>query len=392
LADDQEIFNVGGRRAIAESGEGFHRRPAAYRGARRDALPNLGNAALATIRCGRMPSRSLGKLALALGLGLSILNAALAPDAQESRAGKIARIGRLSPLSAEVDAPNIEAFRRGMREAGWVEGSQFTIESRFADGKREQLMALATELVRQRVDLVLTGSSAGALAAKKATDTIPIVIVTTGDPVGDGIVASLAHPGGNVTGVTALGQALNLKRLELLKEAVPGLMRVAVLVNPASFYTTTYKATFNQEKQAAMRTLGLDLRVFEARHPADLDRAFPAMTADRVGALMVQTDALFITHQKRIVTLAAQRRLPAIYGGRDYVDAGGLMFYGATLAGMYREAAGYADKILKGTKPADLPVEQATTLDLVINLKTAKALGMAIPPALLVRASDILDR
>jgi ABC transporter substrate binding protein len=183
LADDQEIFNVGGRRAIAESGEGFHRRPAAYRGARRDALPNLGNAALATIRCGRMPSRSLGKLALALGLGLSILNAALAPDAQESRAGKIARIGRLSPLSAEVDAPNIEAFRRGMREAGWVEGSQFTIESRFADGKREQLTALAAELVRQCVDLILTGSSAGALAAKKATDTIPIVIVTTGDPV-----------------------------------------------------------------------------------------------------------------------------------------------------------------------------------------------------------------
>src|SRR5690242_17726092 len=324
---------------------------------------------------------------LALVLALS-LSTAFHVAAQEAR--RPVRIGRLTPLSVEADSPHIEAFKQGMRALGWAEGTTFTVETRFADGKGERLPALAAELVRQRVDLILTGSSPGALAARQATATIPIVIVTTGDPVHDGLVTSLARPGGNVTGVTALGQTLDLKRLELLKEAVPRLSRVAVLVNPASFYTTQYSAALESEKDAATHALGLALRVFEARQASELEPAFAAMAREHMEALLVQTNPLFITHRKRIVELAARRRLPAVYGGRDYVDAGGLMFYGASLASMYRQAAAYADKTLKGARPADLPVEQPTKLELVINVKTAKALRLTIPPPLLLRADEVI--
>jgi putative ABC transport system substrate-binding protein len=299
----------------------------------------------------------------------------------------VARIGRLSPLSAETDAPNLAAFRKGLRELGWIEGQHFTIEARFAGGKPERLAGLAADLVRQRVDVILTGSNAGALAAKTATGTIPIVMVTTGDPVGGGIVASLGRPGGNVTGVTALGQVLNVKRLELIKEAVPGVTRVAALINPASPYT----APFLKEREGAARSLGLEVRVLEAPDPGSFEKAFAAMAIERAGALMVQTDAMFITHRRRIVELVARSRVPAVYGEREFVDAGGLMFYGASLADMYRDAAGYADKILKGAKPADLPVEQPTKLELIINLKTAKALGLTIPQSLLLRADQVIE-
>jgi putative ABC transport system substrate-binding protein len=324
------------------------------------------------------------KRLLALVLAMGILAAAGASAAQD----RTVRIGRLSPLSAETDALNLEAFRKGLRDLGWVERRQFIIETRFADGKGDRLPALAADLVRQRVDLILTGSSPGALAAKGATATIPIVMVTTGDPVGDGIVVSLARPGGNVTGVTALGQALNAKRLELIKEAVPGVTRVGVLVNPGSSYT----ARFLGERDAAARTLGLELRLLEADDPARLEKVLAALPAERLGALMVQTNAMYITHRRRIVELVAKSRVPAVYGEREFVDAGGLMFYGASFATMYREAAIYADKILKGAKPADLPVEQPTKLELVINLKTAKALGVTIPPSLLARADHLVDR
>jgi putative ABC transport system substrate-binding protein len=303
-----------------------------------------------------------------------LLAAPLAAQAQP--AGKAARIGRLSPLSAETDVPNLAAFRKGLRELGWIEGQHFTLESRFADGQATRLPDLAAELVRQRVDLILTGSNPGALAAKNATATIPIVMVTTGDPVAGGLVASLARPGGNVTGVTALGQMLNTKRLELIKEAVPGVTRVAVLTNPVSPYT----APFLKEKDDAARALGLQLPVLEARDAVGLDGAFGALATQRAGALMVQTNPLFIRYRRRIVELGARSRVPAVYGEREFVDAGGMMFYGASLADMYRDAAASADRILKGSKPADLPVEQATTLKLVINLKAAKALGLTIPP------------
>ncbi len=314
-----------------------------------------------------------------------LLAAPLAAQAQQ--AGKVARIGRLSPLSAETDAPNLAAFRKGLRELGWIEGQHFTIEARFAEGKPERLAGLAADLVRQRVDVILTGSNAGALAAKRATGTIPIVMVTTGDPVGAGIVASLGRPGGNVTGVTALGQALNVKRLELIKEAVPGVTRVVALINPASPYT----APFLKEREGAARALGLEVRVLEAPDSGSFEKVFAAMASERAGALMVQTDALFITHRRRIVELVARNRVPAVYGEREFVDAGGLLFYGASFADMYRDAAGYADKILKGAKPADLPVEQPTKLELVINLKSAKALGLTIPPSLLQRADQVIE-
>ena len=322
-----------------------------------------------------------------IAFALALLAVPLATAAQDAPAGKVARIGRLSPLSAETDVRNLDAFRKGLRDLGWIEGRTFTLETRFADGHLDRLPALVADLVRQRVDVILTGSSPGALAAKKATTTIPIVMVTTGDPVADGIVGSLARPGGNVTGVTALGQVLNTKRLELLKDAVPGVTRVGVLLNPASLYTVG----FLKEKDGAARTLGLDLRVLEAREPRHLDKALSAVTTEGVGALMVQTNPMFIAQRQRIVELVARTRVPAVYGEREFVDAGGLMFYGASLAAMYRDAAAYADRILKGAKPADLPVEQPTRLELVINLKTAKALGLTIPPAVLARADHVVE-
>ena len=332
-----------------------------------------------------MINRWLGVL---VALALAALSAALATDAQEYKPGRTARIGRLSPLSAEADVPNLEAFRKGLRDLGWVEGRSFTIESRFADGKLDRLPGLAEELVRQRVDVMLTGSSPGALAAKRVTGTIPVVMVTTGDPVGDGVITSLARPGGNITGVTALGQVLNTKRLELIKEAVRGVARVGVLINPAS----TNTPPFLRERDGVARALGLQLRVLEAHDPSNFEKAFATMATERIGALMVQPNAMFITHRKRIVDLVAKNRLPAVYGEREFVDAGGLMFYGASLADMYRDAAVYADKILKGAKPADLPVEQPTKLELIINLKTAKALGLTIPPSVLTRADHVVEK
>lgn len=332
-----------------------------------------------------MTAARLTRSITAAALLLTALAAPLPADAQG--AGKLVRIGRLSPLSAETDSPNLEAFRKGLRELGWVEGKTFTIEGRFADGRSERLPELAAELVRQRVDVILTGSNPGALAAKKATATIPIVMVTTGDPVGAGLVTSLARPGGNVTGVTALGQMLNAKRLELIKEAVAGVTRVAVLTNPRSIYT----APFLREKEGMSRSLGLQLPILEARDPGGFEKAFAALATERAGALMVQTDAMFITHRRRIVELAARSRVPTIYGDREFVDAGGLMFYGATLANLYHDAASYADRILKGARPADLPVEQPTKLELVINLKAAKALGLTIPPSVLGRADHLVE-
>jgi putative tryptophan/tyrosine transport system substrate-binding protein len=326
------------------------------------------------------------RVGLIAALVLAILAAALGSRAQENPAGTRVRIGRLSPLSAETDAPNVAGFRTGMRELGWVEGQSFTIESRFADGKHERLPQLAADLVRQRVDLILVGSNQGALAAKQATDAVPIVMVTTGDPVGGGIVASLARPGGNITGITALGQALSGKRLELIKEAVPGVTRVMILSNPASPYT----APFVRERDSLARALGLHLGVIDVRGPEELDKAFQTVAAERAGAIMVLTDVMLVTHRRRIVQLAARQRLPGIYGEREFVDAGGLMFYGAPLATMYHDAAVYADRILKGARPGELPVAQPTRLELAVNLKAAKEISLTVPPALLGRADRIL--
>ena len=312
------------------------------------------------------------------------LGASLSPDAH---AQKTARVGRLSATSAETDAASMAAFRSRMRELGWVEGKNFTLVARYSEGREARLSELAAEMVRERFDVILAGSSPGALAAKRATGTIPIVMVTTGDPVADGIVKSLARPDANVTGVTAISQALNTKRLEVIKEAVPGARRVGLIIHPGSLHT----ARMLQDREHAARALALELRVFEVREADQLDGAFAAARTERMDALLVQTTALFITHRKRIVELAASARIPAIYGEREFVETGGLMFYGASFVDMYRDAAVYVDKILKGAKPADLPIEQPSKLELIINVKAAKALGVAIPPSVLARADRIVE-
>jgi putative tryptophan/tyrosine transport system substrate-binding protein len=317
---------------------------------------------------------------------LGLLSVPCAVTAQGAKSGQPARIGRLSPNSAESDAPGLDAFRQGLRDLGWVEGQDFALETRFAEGNPERLPALAAQLVRQRVDLILAGSTPGTLAAKQATSTVPIVMVTTGDPVGSGLVVSLAQPGGNVTGLTSLGQELSAKRLELLKEAVPGVARVAVLTSPGSPYT----GPFLSERTRLVQALGVQLHVVEAGDPTQFEQAFAEMARARAGALMVFTDVMFISYRRRLVELAAQSRLPAMYPEREFVSAGGLMFYGASLVDMYYHAAVYVDKILKGTKPADLPVEQPTKLELVINLKTANALGLTIPPSILFQADEVI--
>jgi len=313
---------------------------------------------------------------------------ALTPGAVRAQPpGKLTRIGRLSPQSAEVDAPFLSAFRQALQELGWVEGRTFTVVGRFADGKPDRLPQLAASLVQDGVDVILAGSNPGALAAKRATSTVPIVMVTTGDPVGGGIVSSLAHPGGNLTGVTALGGALSAKRLEALKSAIPGVQRVAVLVNPVAPYT----GPFLNERETVARDLKLKLQVLEARSRGELAAAFDAMGRERAEALMVLTDVMFITERRAIVDLAGSRRLPAIYFDRQFVNAGGLMFYGASLDQLYRRAAVYVDKILKGVRPADLPIEQPTTFQLVVNLKAARAIGLKIPPTFLLRADQVIE-
>ena len=316
---------------------------------------------------------------------LGLLAAPLAAEAQP--AVKIVRIGRLSPLSRSADTPFINAFREGMRELGWIEGRTFAIESRFAEGKPERLQGLASELLRLGVEVILAGSTTGGIAAHKATTTAPIVMVTTGDPMASGLIASLARPGGNVTGVTALSQELGTKGLELLGQAMDGRGRVVVLANP------TYAGTDSllRALREASRTLSMPLQVLEVRDPQGIEPAFATIAVERPRALMVLSDPLMVTHRKRIVELAAKTRLPAMYAVRQFVDDGGLMFYGASLAEMYRHAAVHVDRILKGAKPGDLPFEQPTKFELVINLKTAKALGLTIPPALLQRADQVIE-
>jgi putative ABC transport system substrate-binding protein len=278
-------------------------------------------------------------------------------------------------------------FRHALQELGWVEGRSFSLVSRFAEGQPERLPELAASLVRDGVDVVLVGSNPGALAARNATRSIPIVMVTTGDPIGAGIVSSLARPGANLTGVTALGGELSAKRLEALKGAVPSVRRVAALVNPAAPYT----GPFLDERAGLARDLGLTIQIVEARTRGELEAAFAAMARERAEATMILTDVMFITERRAVVELAARRRLPAVYFDRQFVDVGGLMFYGASLVHMYRRAAVYVDRILKGARPADLPIEQPTTFELVVNLRAARGLGLKIPPTFLARADEIIE-
>jgi len=318
---------------------------------------------------------------------LAALSATLSSVASAQQSVKTARIGRLSPLSEVSEKPMIEALRSGMAELGWVEGKNLRWELRFADGRLDRLPALAEDLVRQNVDLIVTGSNPGALAAKRATSKIPVVFVTTGDPIAAGIVPSLGRPGGNLTGITALGLELNPKRLELLKETFGKLTRVAVLTNPGSPYTTE----FGLQRQTISQALGIELLLIEVRDIDGLATAFATIRSTQAQGILVLADIMFVSNRRRIVELVAESRLPATYPDRAFVDAGGLMFYGAALPDLYRHAAAHIDKILKGAKPSDLPVEQPTNFRLVVNMRAAKALGLALPPILLARADEVIE-
>ena len=314
-----------------------------------------------------------------------IVASPFATEAQQ--AAKVARIGYLSPNLA-ANRHMQEAFRQGLRDLGYVEGRNLVIEYRDAEGKFERLPAPATELVG--LDVIVAPNTVGALAAKQATRTLPIVFATAGDPVQSGLVTSLARPGGNVTGLSILGPELVGKCLELLTQAVPEVSRVAVLWEPGAVGERMDKDMLKRAEVAA-RALGVRLHFAEARGPDDFDRAFSDMTRARAGALTVLGSTMFGAERGRLVNLAAKNRLPAVYPWREFVDAGGLMSYGANVADLYRRAATYVDKILKGTKPGDLPVEQPTKFELLINLKTAKALGLTIPPSLLGRADEVIQ-
>ena len=320
------------------------------------------------------------------GLTLGTLAAPLAAEAQ---AGKIARIGFLSPGSASDPRMPLRlgAFRQGLRELGYVEGQNIAIESRWAEGKYDRLPGLAAELVRLKVDVIVTYAPPAIQAAKQASGTIPIVMAGIGDPVATGFVATLAHPGGNITGLSTMSPELIGKQLEILREIVPKVSRVALLGNPAN----TGNPPQMRHAQDTARVLGVRLQPLEARGPSEIDSAFAAMTSAQAGAVIVLVDAMFSEHRTRIADLAAKRHLPVVYGNPDQVEAGGLMTYGSSSADRFRRAAVFVDKILKGAKPADLPVEQPTKFELVINMKTAKALGLNIPQTLLLRADQVIE-
>jgi putative ABC transport system substrate-binding protein len=322
------------------------------------------------------------------GTGAVLLAAPLAAEAQQ--AAKIARIGWLTTNLAA--APHVGGtLLQGLRDLGYVEGRNLVIELRDAEGKYDRRPALAAELVALKVDVIVVGGTPDALAAKQATKTIPIVFATAGDPVGSGLVTSLARPGGNVTGLSVLAPELVGKCLELLTQAVPGVSRVAALWQPGAQSERTEQDVL-KEADVAARALGVRLQLVESRGPEDFDRAFSDMTRARAGALTVlPTGNMFFSERRRLVDLAAKNRLPAVYPWRNFVDVGGLIAYGPNLADLYRRAAIYVDKILKGAKPGDLPVEQPTKFELVINLKTAKALGLTIPPSLLGRADEVIQ-
>lgn len=319
----------------------------------------------------------------ALAVTVLVALAGQPPGVDAAQSEKLYRIGMLERTSASINAANMDAFRQGLRELGYVEGETFVIEYRSADGQDERFPALATELVQSKVDLIVTRGTPAALAAKNATRTIPVIITGIGDPVGQGVVASLARPGGNVTGLSAAVTDIYPKRVQLLVELVPRVARIAVLFNMSNPALPPQWA----EVEKAARSRGIEPQLLDVRTVGDLEPAFDAAIRHRADGLVVGIDTLTQANQRLIVSLAAKRRLPAIYASTEFT--GGLISYGVNYPEMYRRAAGYAHKIFKGAKPADLPVEEPTAFQLVVNSKTARALGLTIPPALLLRADTV---
>jgi putative ABC transport system substrate-binding protein len=311
---------------------------------------------------------------------------ATASIAEAQQPKKVPRIGYLSRSSAFGNLPRIEAFRHGLRDLGYVEGQNVVIDYRYAEGNPDRLQNLAAELVSLNVDVIVAPGTGPVSAAKQATRTIPIVMMNAADPVGDGLIRSLARPGGNITGLTTIASELSGKRLEVLKEAVPKSSRMAILWSPV----VQQRVIEFKETQLAARALGLQLQSVEARAANDLEPAFSAITAGRANAVILLGDGMFNANRTRILDLAAKSRLPIMYPEEEYVLAGGLMVYGPSTADLSRRGAFFVDKILKGAKPADLPVEQPTKFELLINLKTAKQIGLTIPPNVLARADRVI--
>ncbi len=323
--------------------------------------------------------------AILVTLGLGLLAAPPATPAQP-----LAKVPRIGFLSADVPAgisDLMEAFQQGLRDLGHAEGQNIVIVYRFAHGRYERLPDLAAELVPLKVDAIVAAGTAGVRAAKNATGLIPIVFIDVGDSVASGLVRTLAQPGGNVTGLSNISVDLAPKRLELLKEVVPRASRVAVLWDPGN----PAGAPILRETKAAARTLGVAVQPVEARGPDDFQSALSTITKMRAGALVVLPSSLFVAHRHRLADLLIRERMPAVFFRREFVEAGGLMYYGPSYADQYRRAATYVDKILKGTKPADLPVEQPTRFELVINMKTAKTLGITFPQTILIRADQVIQ-
>jgi putative ABC transport system substrate-binding protein len=326
---------------------------------------------------------------------LLVLAAPFGSEAQPSE--KITRVGLLSLFSRSAVTPWHQTFRLGLGDLGWVEGKNISFEYRYADGRRDRLPDLAADLVRLRVAVIVTSVDSDTQAAKNATGKVPIVMATPTDPIAMGLVESLARPGRNVTGLSQMISELTGKRLELLKEIVPGLSRVAVLWNPDARFSAGPRLVPGasplswSEIQRPARELGVQLHALEARSLKDFDRVFEDAAKARVGAVVITPDVLYATNIKRLADMAAYYRLPTIYHLRELADAGGLVTYGADRSDLYRRAATYVDKILKGARPTDLPVEQPTKFELVINMKTAKALGLTVPPSLLLRADQVIE-
>src|SRR6202049_1620896 len=322
---------------------------------------------------------------LVLALMAGALTVPHAPSAQHPT--KSARIGFLAPTSPQVLSTRLQAFRDGLRELGYVEGKNLQLEVRWGEGKLERLPTLAAELVQAKVDVIVASSSPAVVAARQATRTIPIVMPLSSDPVGDGLVASLARPGGNITGLSLMAPELGEKRLQLLQAMFPKVSHaVAVLWNPAY---VGMRARFEQAKVAAP-AVGLTVRSVEVRDTRELDLAFEAITREHPEALLLLVDPFTVSQRSRIVEFAAEQRLPAIYESSDFVDVGGLISYGPNISELFRRAATYVDKILRGAKPADLPIEQPTKFELVINMRAAKALGIKFPDSILLRADKVI--
>ncbi len=311
--------------------------------------------------------------------------APLAAGAQP--AGKVHRIGFLGNSTAALEAHLVGPFREGLRELGYVEGQNIVIEYRWAEGKYEHFPALIAELIALKVDVIVTAGTPATQAVKKATTSVPLVMVAVGDPVGTGIVASLKRPGGNITGLTSIADETQGKRLELLREVLPGVSLVAVLSNPEN----QSAAGVIKENRTAAQVLRMKVRVFDVKTSGELDETLKALVKERPGALIVLGDRLFLTHRQHIMDFATKQRLPTMPLHPELVDAGGLFFYGPSYPGMHRRAAYFVDRILKGARPADLPVERPTTFELVVNVKTAKALGLTIPQSVLLRADRVIE-